>query len=88
MTLFTAPLALAGLWFYFSKFAGRFRALGWMYVVPLLLFVVAKGRGREPSGIDEAAILDQLGLDPWSRGPKSRWLLITPTEVTGRAIAP
>jgi len=25
--------------------AGRFRVLGWMYVIPLLLFVIAKGRG-------------------------------------------
>jgi 4-amino-4-deoxy-L-arabinose transferase-like glycosyltransferase len=39
------PLVLAGLWFYlFSRQGKRFRMLGWMYVVTLLLFVMAKGR--------------------------------------------
>jgi Dolichyl-phosphate-mannose-protein mannosyltransferase len=45
-TLLAFPLCLAGLYFYFLSPAGsRFRPLGWMYVVPLLLFVIAKGRG-------------------------------------------
>jgi hypothetical protein len=36
---------LAGLWFYFFSAPGRpYRALGWMYLVPLLLFLVARGR--------------------------------------------
>ncbi|MGA2182994.1 MAG: glycosyltransferase family 39 protein [Bryobacteraceae bacterium] len=40
------PLVVAGLYFYlFSRQGKRFRMLGWMYVVTLLLFVVAKGRG-------------------------------------------
>ncbi|HMD99615.1 MAG TPA: glycosyltransferase family 39 protein [Terriglobia bacterium] len=30
--------------------AGRFRVLGWMYIVPLLLFVIAKGRGYYLAG--------------------------------------
>ena len=39
------PLALAGLYFYFFVREGRrFRMLGWMYVITLLLFVLAKGR--------------------------------------------
>src|SRR6266849_2395467 len=46
LTLFGFPLWLAGLYFYFFSPPGRrFRALGWMYIVPLLLFVIAKGRG-------------------------------------------
>jgi 4-amino-4-deoxy-L-arabinose transferase-like glycosyltransferase len=46
LTLFTLPLALAGLWFYFFAPNGRrFRALGWLYVIPLLFFLFAKGRG-------------------------------------------
>jgi hypothetical protein len=46
MTLLAAPLWIAGLWFcLFSRDGKRFRLLGWMYVVPLLLFVAAKGRG-------------------------------------------
>jgi len=46
LTLFAFPLCVAGLYFYlFSQKGRRFRMLGWMYVVPLLLFVIAKGRG-------------------------------------------
>jgi len=45
-TLFAAPLWIAGLWFcLFSRDGKRFRLLGWMYVVPLVLFVAGKGRG-------------------------------------------
>jgi hypothetical protein len=36
----------AGLYFYFVAPAGqRFRAVGWMYAVPLALFLLAQGRG-------------------------------------------
>ncbi len=43
--LFTLPLWLAGLSFFFVAPAGRhFRALGWMFLIPLLLFFLAKGR--------------------------------------------
>ncbi len=46
LTLLAFPLWVAGLGFYFfSRPAARYRALGWMYAVPLLLFVIAKGRG-------------------------------------------
>jgi len=46
ITLLAAPLWIAGLYFYlFSPQGKRFRMLGWMYVIPLLLFVVLKGRG-------------------------------------------
>lgn len=46
LTFLALPLVLAGLYYYFFSPAGRpFRALGWMYVVPLLLFAIAKGRG-------------------------------------------
>ncbi len=45
-SLLAIPLWLAGLWFYFvSKDGWRFRPLGWMYVITLLLFMFAKGRG-------------------------------------------
>ena len=43
--LFTLPLWLAGLWFYLVSSAGRrYRALGWMFLVPLTLFLLARGR--------------------------------------------
>ena len=45
LTFLRFPLALAGLYFYFLSRAGRrFRMLGWMYVVTLVLFMVARGR--------------------------------------------
>ena len=38
-------LALAGLYFtLFSRHGKRFRMLGWMYVIPLALFMIAQGR--------------------------------------------
>jgi hypothetical protein len=41
----TIPLLFLGLWFYFAGEEGkRYRALGWMYVVTLAIFVVAKAR--------------------------------------------
>jgi 4-amino-4-deoxy-L-arabinose transferase-like glycosyltransferase len=41
----TVPIWCAGLWFLFATHSGKpFRVLGWMYVVPLVLFVVVKGR--------------------------------------------
>jgi 4-amino-4-deoxy-L-arabinose transferase-like glycosyltransferase len=41
----TVPLWLAGLWSLFATRAGRpFRMLGWMYVIPLVLFLVVRGR--------------------------------------------
>jgi hypothetical protein len=41
----SVPLWCAGLWFLFRTEAGKpFRTIGWMYVVPLVLFVIAKGR--------------------------------------------
>lgn len=46
LTLLATPLWLAGLWFYFfSREGKRFRLLGWMYLVPLAVFIVTKGRG-------------------------------------------
>ena len=45
LTLLATPLALAGLWFYLVAAGGRrYRMLGWMYVVTLVLFALAKGR--------------------------------------------
>jgi len=46
LTLFTLPLAILGLFFYFGSERGRpFRAVGCLYVIPLVTFFVAKGRG-------------------------------------------
>ena len=41
----TVPLWLAGLYYYFVASAGRrYRLLGWVFVIPLAMFFVAKGR--------------------------------------------
>jgi 4-amino-4-deoxy-L-arabinose transferase-like glycosyltransferase len=45
--LFTLPLWVAGLYFYLFAPAGkRYRSLGWMFVVPFGLFLIAQGRGN------------------------------------------
>ena len=45
LTLFGFPIAVAGLYHCFTNREPRFRALAWMYVVPLGLFLLAQGRG-------------------------------------------
>lgn len=45
VALFAFPLALAGLYHFFSKNGRPFRMLAWMYVIPLGLFLIAQGRG-------------------------------------------
>ena len=42
--LFTAPLWIAGLWFYWSERGKPYRAIAWMYIVPLALFTIGQGR--------------------------------------------
>lgn len=43
--LFTVPFWGAGLYFYFFTPVGaRYRMLGWMYVIPFVLFLVTQGR--------------------------------------------
>jgi len=46
--LFSAPLWIAGLLGYLRD--RRYRLLGWMYLIPLALFVVGKGRGYYLAG--------------------------------------
>lgn len=46
ITMFGFPLAMLGLYFCLLTKTGRgFRLLGWMFLVPFILFVIAKGRG-------------------------------------------
>ncbi|RPJ28435.1 MAG: hypothetical protein EHM33_04440, partial [Chloroflexi bacterium] len=40
------PLWIAGLYYYFFREDGkRFRMIGWMYVIPFLIYLVTRGRG-------------------------------------------
>jgi hypothetical protein len=48
VNVFAAPLALAGLIFFFKD--GRYRMLAWMYVIPVALFFFGKGRGYYTAG--------------------------------------
>ncbi|MEY2486214.1 MAG: hypothetical protein QOH39_1862 [Verrucomicrobiota bacterium] len=46
INLLAAPIAILGLYFYFfSANASRWRTLGWLYVIPFILFLLARGRG-------------------------------------------
>jgi hypothetical protein len=45
LTLFAFPIAIAGLYQCFAGRGSRFRALGWMYLVALGLFLLGQGRG-------------------------------------------
>jgi hypothetical protein len=46
LTLLATPLWLAGFYFcMFSQSGRKFRALGWMFLVPLAIFIIVKARG-------------------------------------------
>ena len=74
LTLLATPLALAGLYFCLIAAAGRrFRMLGWMYVVTLVLFAVAKGRwyymaGAYPMLFAAGAVWGEQWLASMRRG--------------------
>jgi 4-amino-4-deoxy-L-arabinose transferase-like glycosyltransferase len=45
LTLLALPIALAGIWFcFFTEEGKRFRIVGWIYAVVLVLFLVVRGR--------------------------------------------
>jgi 4-amino-4-deoxy-L-arabinose transferase-like glycosyltransferase len=44
MNTLTLPLALMGLWFYFTKSGRKYRLLGWMYLATFVLFLIAQAR--------------------------------------------
>jgi Dolichyl-phosphate-mannose-protein mannosyltransferase len=45
MTLLAFPLCIAGLYFcLFSREGRRYRALGWMYLIPLAIFMIVRAR--------------------------------------------
>ncbi len=70
----TIPFWLAGLFFYFRVPEGkRFRLIGWMFVVTLAIFVVAKGRGyymapAYPMLLAAGAVWEERWVRSLSRG--------------------
>lgn len=62
-----APLALAGL--VFSLRSRRYRMLAWMYLIPVALFFVAKGRGYYAAGAYPMLLaMGAAGCERWLAG--------------------
>lgn len=65
------PLWLAGLYYFFADREGkRYRVLGWLYVIPMVLFVALKGRDYYAAGL--YPMLFAAGAVLWDRWV--RWL--------------
>ena len=81
--LITIPLWVAGLWFYFRKPEGeRFRMIGWMAVVPFVLFLLAKGRGYYmapvyPMLLAAGAVVEERWLASMPSGRARLWQGLT-----------
>jgi hypothetical protein len=83
IALFGLPLALAGLWFFFGARAGRrFRPAGLFYLVPFILFVIARGRGyylaaAYPLLYASGGVMVERWLEPRPRSMcKAVWALV------------
>ncbi len=83
-----SPLAVAGLYFYlFSARGSRFRIVGWMFLAPLLLFVIAKGRSYY---FFPAYPMIFAGAAAWGEGwlaPMPRWRARTIATLAWAALA-
>jgi hypothetical protein len=63
---FTIPFWLAGLCFYLLMPAGRrYRLLGWMYLVPFVLFLLAQGRPTTWRRVSDAYAAGAVVWDRW-----------------------
>jgi hypothetical protein len=52
----TVPLWLAGLFYLFAAQDGnRYRPIGWMFVIPFLLFIIGRGRVLHGPGLSHVA---------------------------------
>jgi 4-amino-4-deoxy-L-arabinose transferase-like glycosyltransferase len=94
----TIPLWLAGLYFYFFAQAGRrFRLVGWLYVIPFVLFLVSQGRSyylapAYPMLLAGGAVAWQGWLDAlaqgWARTVRvGTWALMGAGLAFGAALA-
>lgn len=79
LTLLAFPLWIAGLRYYLYSHEGkRYRMLGWMYIVPLLLFLMAKGReyyfaGTYPMLYAAGAVSTERWLASLRSASSQRW---------------
>jgi hypothetical protein len=74
LNLFAFPLVMTGLYFYLISRNGRgFRAIGWIYIVPFLLFFIGRGRGyylapAYPALYAGGGVWVEQYLNRWRRG--------------------
>ena len=91
LTLFALPLWLLGLYFtLISQRGKRFRMLGWMYVIPLALFVIAKGRGyylgaAYPMLYAAGAVALEMWKDDWPENLPA-WRTLAFQSIVGIAL--
>jgi hypothetical protein len=74
-TLLAFPLWLAGVYACFAKpEARRYRIIGWMYLVPFVLFVIAKGRGYYLGpAYPMLYAAGSVFLERWTAGCQCNW---------------
>ncbi len=84
--LFAAPLWIAGLVAYLRD--RRYRLLGWMYLIPLALFVIGKGRGYYLAGAYPMLIaMGSVSGERWVASLRPRWRWTVETALfTGLAL--
>lgn len=48
--------------------------------------IVVKGTADEPQRLEDYLGAEDLGIEPWASGEKSRYIIISPSQVTGREL--
>jgi nitroimidazol reductase NimA-like FMN-containing flavoprotein (pyridoxamine 5'-phosphate oxidase superfamily) len=48
--------------------------------------IVVKGQAAEPQRLEDYLSAEDLDIEPWASGDKSRYIVITPDQITGREI--
>ena len=48
--------------------------------------IVVKGTAEEPKRLEDYLSDEDLDIEPWARGDKSRYIEIIPSDITGREI--
>lgn len=48
--------------------------------------IVVKGTASEPRRLEDYLEAEDLDIEPWARGEKSRFIIVAPDEISGREI--
>jgi hypothetical protein len=88
-TLFAFPLWVAGLCYcLFTPQARRFRPIAWMYVIPLFIFIAAKGRGYYlAAAYPMLYAAGSVWFELWTRSMHRIWARIAETILALALIA-